>query len=63
MFELTTIAVFGAKEEVSKNQPVYAENVAKQMSRVFVAVSNGIKRLIILLLQWREFQSATQTTT
>jgi hypothetical protein len=48
MFELTTIAVFGAKEEVSKNQPVYAENVAKQMSGVFVAVSNGIKRLIIL---------------
>jgi hypothetical protein len=32
MFELTTIAVFAsAKEEVSKNQPVYAENVAKQM--------------------------------
>jgi hypothetical protein len=31
MFELTIAVFASAKEEVSKNQPVYAENVAKQM--------------------------------
>jgi hypothetical protein len=31
MFELTTIAVFASAKEEVKNQPVYAENVAKQM--------------------------------
>jgi hypothetical protein len=32
MFELITIAVFARnRAEVSKNQPVYAENVVKQM--------------------------------
>jgi hypothetical protein len=31
MFELTTIAVFASAKRKYQNQPVYAENVAKQM--------------------------------